>query len=131
MFIASNLVAMYEAKSSEIIALLKTNHVYILPLLNVQAYKELSENWATSKTVHIKNFNKVKACDSDDSKSGVNLKYNWDNKWGIDDIGSSPDPCDPNYRGESAESEHEIVALKNLIAGLEVTLYFNYYGMGG
>ncbi len=47
------------------------------------------------------------------TQSGVDLNRNSSFKWGM--IGSSSDPCDQTYRGASASSEPETVALQNLI----------------
>lgn len=42
------------------------------------------------------------------AESGVDLNRNYAYQWGIDENGSSSDPCDECYRGEKPFSEPEI-----------------------
>jgi carboxypeptidase T len=49
---------------------------------------------------------------------GVDLNRNSDFKWGLDDFGSSPDPCNIQYRGPGAESEPETQAVQTFVRPL-------------
>ena len=48
-------------------------------------------------------------------EDGVDPNRNFDEHWGYDDEGSSPDPADETYRGPSAASEPETRAMQRLI----------------
>ena len=63
-------------------------------------------------------------------ESGVNLNRNYGYMWGVDDIGSSNQPCDPQYRGVSPFSELETIAVATLLMQAKVSMAVNYEGMG-
>lgn len=46
---------------------------------------------------------------------GVDLNRNYDFQFGKDEIGSSGNPCDEQYRGEHAFSESETAAVRDFI----------------
>jgi len=46
---------------------------------------------------------------------GVDLNRNFPHMWGLDDVGSSPDPSDETYRGPSAGSEPESQAIIDFV----------------
>lgn len=46
---------------------------------------------------------------------GVDLNRNYDFKFGIDNLGSSTDPCDEAFRGPFAFSEPETAAVRNFV----------------
>lgn len=46
---------------------------------------------------------------------GVDLNRNYGHKWGVDDEGSSPDPCDETFRGAGPFSEAETQAVRSLV----------------
>jgi hypothetical protein len=46
---------------------------------------------------------------------GVDLNRNFGYKFGIDDEGSSPSPCNEAYRGEKEFSEPETKAIKDFV----------------
>ncbi len=102
-----------KVENSSISALIKTNHIYVIPVLNADSYHALSEFWSVSKTPRTKNFSKS-TCQTDDQKSGVRLNNNFEVQWGADDLGSSSDPCSKQYRGEKAGSEPEVRGLSEL-----------------
>ena len=45
---------------------------------------------------------------------GVDLNRNFGFDWGLNDVGSSPDPCDDTYRGDTQFSEPETQAIRDL-----------------
>ena len=113
----------------EIDALLKTNHIYLVPMLNIDGYAYISENWEAIKntnsteTTRRKNMN-TEGCP--DGKYGVDLSRNFEYQWGYDDLGSSSDPCHSNYRGSHEFSEPEMRALRDLANTLDLVLYMSY-----
>ena len=46
---------------------------------------------------------------------GVDLNRNYDFQFGRDNIGSSKDPCDEQFRGQYPFSESETVAVRDFI----------------
>jgi hypothetical protein len=62
-----------------------------------------------------------------DGSYGVDLNRNYGYKWGADNIGSSPTTSSETYRGPSAFSEPEVVALRDLCAARGYTLAVNYH----
>jgi hypothetical protein len=52
--------------------------------------------------------------DNGDGSFGVDLNRNWAEAWGYDDIGSSPFPSDPTYRGTGPFSEPETQVMRDL-----------------
>lgn len=131
--IADELNYRYDKIDLDVITLLKTNYIYIVPVINIDAYKYNSDHWdeiVEDETVfRRKNFN-LAACS--DGNAGVDLSRNWEFKWGglgETDEGSSADPCHDNYRGSAGASEPEIRGLRDLAASLDVSLYMSY-GIG-
>lgn len=61
---------------------------------------------------------------------GVDLNRNYAYKWGYDDVGSSPDPGDETYRGESAFSEPETRAVANLTVQHDFVFSISYHSYG-
>ena len=58
---------------------------------------------------------------------GVDLNRNFDEKWGYDDEGSSPDPVEETYRGPKAASEPETQALSSLLDQVRFRFMMNYH----
>jgi hypothetical protein len=63
---------------------------------------------------------------------GVDINRNYGFNWGIDDIGSSPNPCDLDYRGTGPFSEYETRAIRDLILDeahqFKVGISYHSYG---
>jgi len=58
---------------------------------------------------------------------GVDPNRNYGYKWGYDDNGSSPYPCDQTYRGPGAFSEPEIQAMWDFTTDHNFVLAMNYH----
>jgi hypothetical protein len=61
---------------------------------------------------------------------GVDPNRNFDEHWGYDDEGSSPDPADETYRGPSPASEPETQAMQRLINRVEPKFQSNLHSYG-
>jgi hypothetical protein len=61
---------------------------------------------------------------------GVDPNRNYPEHWGYDNEGSSPDPADETYRGPSAGSEPETVALAGLIDRIRPKFQSNLHSFG-
>jgi hypothetical protein len=61
---------------------------------------------------------------------GVDPNRNFNEHWGYDDEGSSPDPADETYRGPSAASEPETKAMQGLINKIKPRMQSNLHSFG-
>ena len=61
---------------------------------------------------------------------GVDPNRNFDEHWGYDNEGSSPDPADETYRGPSAASEPETQAMQGLIDRIKPKFQSNFHSFG-
>jgi murein tripeptide amidase MpaA len=123
-----SLIDKYDADDPEITYLLQTTDVYVIPMLNPDSYQELALEGGDEDTMSRKNMNDTLPCDNRGVNNfGVNLNRNWAYKWGIDDIGSSNDPCDEEYRGSEPESEIEVAALAQFLSKVNPAFYLSYF----
>ncbi|MEE4248045.1 MAG: M14 family zinc carboxypeptidase [Kangiellaceae bacterium] len=112
LYTISRLLSDYAAGTNdELKLILKTSELYFIPVVHVDGYKALSDGFLSGETLadayHPKNFADDAVCVSDSEASGVNLDRNFPHDWNADDVGSSPDPCSPDYRGSELFSEPE------------------------
>jgi hypothetical protein len=63
-------------------------------------------------------------------EDGVDPNRNFDEHWGYDNEGSSPDPADETYRGPSAASEPETQAMQGLIDRIRPRFQSNLHSFG-
>ncbi len=61
---------------------------------------------------------------------GVDLNRNYGHFWGADDVGSSPDPSSPTYRGPAPFSEPEIQTLRDFMLARDFVFVQNYHTYG-
>lgn len=103
--------------------------IWFVPILNVDGLAKISEEYSkTGKIVEIrKNLHKS---DCKLEYMGVDLNRNYGFQWGYDNIGSSPKPCDEDYRGEFAFSEKETQAIKNLTEKYKFDSVVSYHSYG-
>lgn len=78
-------------------------------MVNLDGFAEISENWEKNKELemvrkNLKTDGKVK-CTIKDDEPGVDLNRNYDFAFGIDERGSSVNPCADDYRGKEPFSE--------------------------
>lgn len=62
-----------------------------------------------------------------DGSYGVDLNRNYGYFWGNDDIGSSPDPSSPTYRGPSLFSEPETQIVRDFVLANDFKVCLNYH----
>lgn len=109
--------------------------IFFVPLVNIDSYVYINENWRnpfnSERILMIrKNRHLTNSCDA--LSGGVDLNRNYSFKFAMDDEGSSPDPCQEDYRGEFPFSEPEIASLKNyidhhpqIVSGVNIHTYGN------
>jgi len=64
---------------------------------------------------------------NDDGTFGVDINRNYGYAWGCDNVGSSPDPGSEVFRGTTAFSEPETLAVRNLILGRNFGSLISYH----
>jgi len=93
-----------------------------MPVLNPDGYEY---TWTTDRL-----WRKNRAPNADSRCIGVDLNRNWDYKWG--GKGTSGNPCDIDFRGYSAFSEKETIAVRDYVdkQKSKVVLYINFHAYG-
>ncbi|UCD63847.1 MAG: immune inhibitor A [Candidatus Zixiibacteriota bacterium] len=61
---------------------------------------------------------------------GVDINRNWGYMWAYDNIGSSPTPSSPGYRGEAPFSEPETQAMRDFILAHDFEIVVDYHAPG-
>lgn len=61
---------------------------------------------------------------------GVDINRNYDDHWGLDDVGSSPDPSHSRYRGESPASEPEVQNMQAFIDSRQFVFQVSFHSYG-
>ena len=72
-------------------------------------------------------FRKNRRDNAGSSCTGVDLNRNFGYFWGLDNNGSSPDPCSETYRGASAFSEPETAAIRDFVVANNFKNILNYH----
>lgn len=95
----------------------RVNMILFVPIVNVDSFLFIQNNWRGPNQKEVlmvrKNRNISPSCDI--FTGGVDLNRNYDFKWGIDEAGSSSNPCQEDYRGAAPFSEAETQAIRNLV----------------
>jgi hypothetical protein len=94
----------------EVTYLLQNRDLWFIPIVNVDGYEANRRMAPGGGGMRYKNMRNVLA---DGDQNGVNLNNNWGAEWGYDDVGSSPDPLNPRYRGTGPFSEPEVQAVRD------------------
>ncbi len=102
------LLYQYVHQDPETLYIFNNAAIVVVPVINVDGFKQISDNymnygnWSyTRKNLHQYSFQST--CDTM-QQSGVDLQRNYGFNFGLDDVGSSSDPCSDNYRGPAAFS---------------------------
>ncbi len=112
----------------------RDNMVFFVPVVNVDSYIYINEHWKSKagNTVLMIRKNRRISSPCNEFNGGVDLNRNYDYKFGMDDRGSSPYPCEEDYRGQYPFSEPETQAIKNyidnhpnVISGVNIHSYGN------
>ncbi|MCD4695659.1 MAG: immune inhibitor A [Bacteroidales bacterium] len=103
--------------------LVDNSEMYFVPVINPDGYVYNQTTNPNGGGMWRKNRrdNGVPGC------MGVDPNRNYGYMWGLDNIGSSPDPCDETYRGESAFSEPEVAAMRDFCEDHEFKNALNYH----
>jgi murein tripeptide amidase MpaA len=113
-------------KDPQVNYLIDNRELYFIPVVNPDGYVYNQ----TTNPGGGGNWRKNRRLNSDESY-GVDLNRNYSFQWGIDDIGSSPDPTSWGYRGTAPFSEPETRAVRDFCESKEIRLCLNYHTYGG
>ena len=95
----------------------RVNMILFVPMVNIDSFKFIQNNWRGAMGEKVlmvrKNRNIDPSCDI--FSGGVDLNRNYDFKWGLDEQGSSGNPCAEDYRGSEPFSETETQTIRNLV----------------
>lgn len=131
-----NLLFDYARRDPQTINLLKNVAVFVVPAINYDGYHEISRQFKENGQVSYLSKNRhpygeqQQTCGSSDL-IGVDLQRNYGYQFAHDEIGSSGNICDNQYRGPSAFSEPETQAIQTLIdsfPNIKLALNFHAYG---
>ena len=129
LFFASTLLSL--SPSPYLNYLLNTRDVYILPVMNPDAYAwtELAYSHGLGFVEFLTNRNYTRCKQINDN--GVRLNRNWGYQWNTTGV-SSPDPCNNTYPGTQAFSEAETYSVKNYFArnNVSIGVWVHYEGIG-
>ena len=98
--------------------LFRDNIIFFIPMLNIDSYTFITRMHETGRLTEDikmirKNRNVHPSCSIE--TGGVDLNRNYDYKFGLDDKGSSQNPCQEDYRGSEPFSEPETQAVKHYV----------------
>ena len=98
--------------------LFRDNIIFFVPMLNIDSYTFITRMHQTRQLTEDikmirKNRNIHPSCTIE--SGGVDLNRNYDYKFGLDNKGSSDNPCQEDYRGPEPFSEPETKAIKHYV----------------
>ena len=103
--------------------ILNTREMWFIPIVNPDGYeynRSIAPNGGGMQRKNMRN-----TCNG--SADGIDPNRNYDYMWGLDNQGSSPDPCSETYRGTSAFSEPETQIVRDFIEQKDFTIAMNYH----
>ena len=109
----------------EVTGLLESRELYFIPALNPDGYAH-NESLAPDGGGMWRKNRRPNA----DGSIGVDLNRNYGHFWGYDDTGSSPQGGSSTFRGDSAFSEPELHAVRQLCIDKNFTAALNYHSFG-
>jgi hypothetical protein len=123
--LAKYLLSRYGA-DAQITNLVNGRQIWIVPMINVDGHVYVEQNHLGSSV----NWWRKNRKPNGDGSFGVDLNRNYGYNWGYDDIGSSPIPSSPTYRGTSAFSELETQAVRDFCVLHDFVLSVSYHSYG-
>jgi len=117
LLLARNLASGYAA-DSEIRRLLDNAEIWIVPLVNPDGLEY---------SIHVYRYWRKNRRDNGNGSFGVDPNRNYSFMWGIDNLGSSPDPFSLTYRGSGPFSEPETQAVRDLMETHDFAAMVSYH----
>ncbi|MED5427272.1 MAG: M14 family zinc carboxypeptidase [Candidatus Neomarinimicrobiota bacterium] len=109
----------------ELTYLVDNREMWFLPVINPDGYVYNESIQPNGGGMHRKNRRDT-FCGNGTNR-GIDLNRNYGYGWGANDTGSSPDPCEETYRGESAFSEPETQAVRDFIENRPLMNVLHYH----
>ncbi len=106
----------------EIKSLVDNTAIYFIPIVNPDGLAYNMQTNPNGGGMWRKNRR-----NNGDGSYGVDPNRNYGYKWGLDDIGSSPEPSDQTYRGPYAFSEPIIANIRDFCSVHDFKLALNYH----
>jgi hypothetical protein len=103
-----------------------SKEIYFIPIINPDGRVIVDDNHDTSPNSWWRKNRRINI----DLSIGVDLNRNFGYAWGYDDVGSSPTPSSPVYRGEAAFSEPESQVIRDFVNTREFTMWLSYHSYG-
>jgi murein tripeptide amidase MpaA len=127
------LLYQYVQNDPETLYILNNAAIVVIPVVNVDGFQQISDNYKANGNWSYtrKNMHQYNSGCTFKYQNGVDLQRNYGFQFGLDDIGSSSDPCSDNYRGPSAFSEPETQAIRNFLStwsNIKLAINFHAYG---
>ena len=122
----------YEVGDQSTIDLLTKNAYIFMPIVNIDGFTGIDIIYgATGELEVIRKNRRFTSADCDVVTLGVDLNRNYSFKWAYDDIGSSDNPCDQDYRGSEPFSEPETQAIRDMLVEMpNMKIAFNMHATG-
>ncbi|OMJ95859.1 hypothetical protein SteCoe_579 [Stentor coeruleus] len=106
-----------------------TREITFIPVLNVDGLSTISDHLKINPNIlEIRKNSRPTGCSI--QHQGIDLNRNYGFKWAYDEYSSSEDPCNDEYRGTSAFSEKETLAIKNFIFKNTFDSIISYHSYG-
>ncbi|TMQ72742.1 MAG: zinc carboxypeptidase [Candidatus Eisenbacteria bacterium] len=109
--------------------------LYIVPVVNPDGYK-INEDYYFSTGGVAFGYHRKNARDTngngmvDIGSDGIDINRNYGFQWGLNDVGSSPNPADETYRGPAPFSEPETQVQRDVVAALRPTCGISFHTYG-
>ena len=113
------------ADDAEVQNLINNVEMYFVPVVNPDGYLYNEETDPEGGGFWRKNRR-----DNEDGTFGVDLNRNYGFEWGLNDVGSSPNPESNVYRGPGPFSEPETSALRDFCEAHSFQIAHNYHTFG-
>ena len=106
------------ASDPEVRQIVDQSEIWIVPLVNPDGH---------DYSVRVYRYWRKNRRDSGGGDFGVDINRNYGFQWGIDNVGSSPNPASEVYRGTSAFSEPETRAVRDLFLRKDFRAVVSYH----
>ena len=110
---------------SQVTSLVDTRELYFVPMINPDGYVYNETTDPDGGGLWRKNRR-----DNQDGSFGVDPNRNYGYLWGLDDIGSSPNPSSGTYRGPAPFSEPENQAIRDFLESRSFGTAANFHSRG-
>lgn len=105
--------------------LVDNRELWFVPIINPDGYEFNRQSYPDGGGMWRKNRR-----NNGDGSFGVDLNRNYGYMWGYDNVGSSPSPSSPTYRGTGPFSEPETQVIRALCDSSNFVLALNYHSYG-